>query len=245
MSYSSVVLASGPTGYWKLNEVGGAATAVDSSGNGFDATLSAVPTEGVTGLVTVGTAMTFNGSTQAGLTGRQVFLPAKNGHISLEAWIKTVSGNLQMILCADNTGFTRYFQFRMETTGVISAVLFSGGVGTSFTFSSAVNDGAVRHLLFSYDGATGHLYNNAVEDGTGIAGVSKLESGGNGTFATAIAKRSDGGGDGFFFTGTIDEPAVYENVLTQADATAHYQAGIAAQIPTVDVLVPQPIRGLR
>lgn len=219
--YKQTVLASRPTGYWTLDETSGT-TAFDSSGNGFDATLNAVPTLNVAPLITVRKAMTFNGSTQAGQTARQVFLPAFSGHISLEAWVKTVTAG-GMILCADDSSFVRFFQWAVGTT-VVELVLFSGGVGTTLDFNINVRDNVRHHLLTTYDGSVAHLYVDGVEVGTGLAAVNKLDNG-SGTFATCIAKRNSGGSDSSFYTGTLDECAVYERVLTQADATAHWLAG--------------------
>src|SRR5260221_4029901 len=48
--YSSVVLAKGPVGYWRLGEASGP-TAVDASGNGYDGTYLGNPAFGQTGAI--------------------------------------------------------------------------------------------------------------------------------------------------------------------------------------------------
>ncbi len=60
--YSSVVLAKGPVGYWRLGEASGP-TAADASGNGYDGTYLGNPAFGQTGAIVndPDTAVAFNG----------------------------------------------------------------------------------------------------------------------------------------------------------------------------------------
>src|SRR5712664_2937528 len=60
--YSSVVLAKGPVGYWRLGEAAGP-TALDASGNCYDGTYLGNPAFGQTGAIVndPDTAVAFNG----------------------------------------------------------------------------------------------------------------------------------------------------------------------------------------
>lgn len=235
MSYLSTVLADSPAGYWKLDDAAGT-TAVDSSGNGHDGTYENTPTLGVTPLITTGNAVTFNGSTQdVAIPGNAAFNPL--GAISLEAWIKTGTAAVAVILAEQTgSGGGDKFLLRLEATHTIGLTLWDNGDNAhAYAGAVVVNNNARHHVVGTYDGATMRVYIDGAADGAGLAIGMTLESA-TATFQIGVRKnnigtRSNG------FAGTIDEVAIYPTALSAARVLAHYNAGIStSQISAVDGL---------
>ncbi|MCX6510780.1 MAG: fibronectin type III domain-containing protein [Actinobacteria bacterium] len=87
--YPAAVAADSPVGYWKLDEAAGAASAVDSSGNGLNGSPTAVTFGAANSSPLGGSAATFNG------TSSQILLPRSpmfvSGPSTFEAWVNPSS----------------------------------------------------------------------------------------------------------------------------------------------------------
>ena len=95
----------------------------------------------------------------------------------------------------------------------------------------AVVTGNWHHLVAVYDGTNAYLYvNGALVAQASAAGYAPNKSG-----QLTLGARSD---ESSFFSGKVDEVAIYTNALSAADVLAHYQNGTnASPSPSYDTLV--------
>lgn len=231
MSYSSEVLADSPKVYYKLDDSSGT-TAVDAVAAN-NATYRNSPTLAQSPLITVGTAILL-----AAASSQDVAMPSSGtvgfgggGGLSVEAWIKTSqsgTGNPQ-IVCADvGSGTSRVFQLRLSTTGKLEWIVFKTTTTTGDLIGgTTINDGAVHHVVGTWDQTTAKVYVDGVSDATGLSASGTVQAG---TGAKSIGSREHGGPlvTDSFFDGIIDEVAIYRTALSAARVLAHYNAGLAA-----------------
>ena len=176
-AYSSVVLAKGPVGYWRLSETDGP-TAVDSSGRGYDGIYSGNPTFGQSGAITYApdTAVGFNGPSSMDyveiaepVDGSQAFSqPTSGAGLTVEAWMrpdvlsfagetpdvyihwvgKCVSGSGQC-----EWGFRFYSRDSITRPNRISAYIWNpdGGEGAGAYFQDELIAGAWIHIVAVYE----------------------------------------------------------------------------------------------
>jgi len=224
-SYAAVILADGPTAYYRLDDTG--TTAADSSGNALNGTVGASVTEGAASLLTSSSdaAMILPGSGgAAGLVKvPQTTLLQPTAAVSLEAWLQfgTTPANYAVAVCYGNDNnyapYDLYFvggkiraQFEL-TTGVLEV-----------TSPSALQKNTAYHVVSTYDGTTGRLYVN----GALVASVAKT-----GTLTEYLPGYGFAIGDDAAlsdppFSGVVDEVAVYAGkALSAAQVLAHYSAG--------------------
>src|SRR5215472_2077563 len=94
-SYSQVILAKGPVGYWRLGEAG-SPSAFDSSGSGSDGTYNGSPSFGIPGAIAgdPDTAVGFNGPDSGDYVevpdpASQAFSqPASGAGLTVEVWMR-------------------------------------------------------------------------------------------------------------------------------------------------------------
>lgn len=230
-SYSAAVLADTPLGFWRLDETTGALTALDSSGNGRALTVSSPPTMGVASLLTgdADACMTFAaGSSQYLNSTNTTNLPTGAAAITLECWIKIsgAPGATQFILdCGDRSVATHHLVLAITSSRTIQ--LANGA--TTIT-SAALSTGAPHHLVGTYDGTNLRLYVDGALAAGPTAATNALAYTGN---SLAVGSQS-GATPGSYFSGQIDEAAIYNTALSAARVTAHYSAGTTATT-TVDI----------
>lgn len=241
MSYASEVLSDSPVIFWQLDETSGT-TAADDSGNGYDGTYVDSPTLDVTGLISAGTAVTFDGSSQLVYYDSPISAMFGSG-LTVEAWIETttLSSDAYIVGAADPLASHNWFVMRLVSGKVACYINTSGW---TYTGSIAVNDGNAHHLAFTTDGSDLHLYIDGAEDGTGTASgaVPTYQSGISGIAlacrAIAHAFYSSG------FSGTIDEVAIYKTALSSTRIAAHYTAGTSSTT-AVSKTVALPLSALQ
>jgi len=216
-SYASVVAADSPVGWWRLGETSGT-TAANQAGGG-SGTYAGGYTLGQTSLLatdTVNKAVAFNGSSGRVTVPNAAALQLTN-HFSLEAWIKPTSlpasGSFRTVMTKAESYSLQFNGPRMEFT-----VIQSGTRRRLQAPSGAIVAGSTYHVVGTFDGTTQRLYVNGVQ-------VASAALSGSATVTTnpLIVGSWDGGSE--FFAGTIDEPAVYNAVLSAAQVAAHYRAG--------------------
>jgi hypothetical protein len=226
--YESTVLADHPLVYWKMDDLSGT-TMTDSSGNGnngsYGDSSTSSPTLNQTPLISTGRSVLLDGSTQTCAWGQTVALSSGNA-TSFEAWIKTSAntGTPEMV-CADDTGPLggRFVQFRLST-GVVQFVLFDSGGGSHIALgSTTVSDNTARHIVGTYDGTTMLVYVNGVQDGT-LTATFTLPDAASTPVVKVGARFVSGIGFSNFFTGNLDEVAIYTHALSAARVAAHYAA---------------------
>jgi hypothetical protein len=216
-SYASVVGADAPVGWWRLGETSGT-TAANQAGGSAGTYAGGVTLDQPSLLATdmVNRAVAFNGSTGRVSVSSSAALQLTN-HFSLEAWIKPTSlpssGAFRTVLTKAESYSLQFNGPRMEFT-----VIQSGTRRRLQAPSGAIVAGGTYHVVGTFDGSTQRLYVN----GTQVA--SAALTGSATTNANTLYVGSwDGASE--FFSGTIDEPAVYNVVLSASQVAAHYRAG--------------------
>ncbi|HEY5908981.1 MAG TPA: LamG-like jellyroll fold domain-containing protein [Verrucomicrobiae bacterium] len=109
----------------------------------------------------------------------------------------------------DGTGTTGGWNFR---TGD------STGYRLNFTGATPIAAGNWYHVVVTYDGTNAVMYVNARQDATAANSIYTP----NTDTALGIGARGD---KNFWYDGTVDEVAIYTNVLSAAEVQAHYENG--------------------
>ena len=200
-----------------LDEAAGATTFLDASSWGHDASCSspACPIAGVTGIH--GTSLQFDGLDDHLSLGNP---PGLNfsGNLTLEAWVRLGStAGIQDILAHGYTVDPKREVFLRVIDGSYQVGSWDG---TGYNTSYAIPAGDVEnwvHLVGAYDGVYWRLYRNGVE-------VSKsAQPHGAVQVDDAWAIGSAGNGSERFFSGRIDEAAIYPRALSANEIWLHYQ----------------------
>ncbi|HEV2331429.1 MAG TPA: LamG-like jellyroll fold domain-containing protein [Verrucomicrobiae bacterium] len=169
---------------------------------------------------------------------------------TLEGWVRPDYNSFGIILGEHagglNGGNAGGFDWLYSgTSNSFSMTVYNGnGGGNSEPKTSAsYPPGQWYHVVTTYDGTNVQYYIDGVADPmTGVNGT-------NGTYATMAPNTWDnitiacGRGYGNLFNGSIDELAVYTNLLQPSDILKHYQDGTnaAANNYMSDVLADKPL----
>lgn len=230
-AYAEVVRRDGPVGWWRLgDDTPTTDLCSDSSGNGHDGRYLGGPA--ATDSLVVGSddgAVDFDGAND-----RVVFDPAAiltTGPLSIECWVQTTmvpSGASSRIVMQRSSGHGGLapildpFALSLTTAGKPEFTVSSIGDATG---AAAINDGAVHHLVGTFDAdKVLRLY----VDGTLVdvdGPVSSLTLGATDVFGAAL--RIDYLSDPSTprFDGALDEIALYDYALDAGQVAAHYDAG--------------------
>ena len=231
--YRDAVLADAPALYWRVAEASGT-TATDSSGSSRPGTYysSTLGQESPVVSEPKDRAITVAATTRGMVTGTTSYAPPTTG-FSVEAWFKTTStaggrifgmGGSSGSTIANNATSDR--QLYLSPAG---AVVFGVGSSTRATLAStggAYNNGAWHHVVGTYDGVTMRLYVDGAPAGSRTGGVPTLTSG----FWRAGAENLSAWPTpptSSYFTGSLDELAVYPTALSAARVSAHYSAAVS------------------
>lgn len=172
------------------------------------------------------------------------------GAITLEAWIKpdatqepiarivTHGPAIPSDFNAAESGITlagslltpNEVSLRIEggTEYVVGSVDENGFHGARAPVGTDLGSGQWVHLVGLYDGATWRLFRNGVQIGSSADATGAVASV-DGDWAIG----STGAGWAENFAGVIDEVAVYGKGLSAAQVKAHYDAAVAAVVPTL------------
>lgn len=231
-TYSTAILADGPTAYYRLDDSG--TVAADSSGNGLNGSVGSSVTEAAAALLpsSADTAMTFPGlQTSAGVVKvPQSTMLQPSASVSTEFWLRfsnTPSTYAVALSYGSDSGSAPYdFWFN----GGKIAAQFTLSSGTLQVYSpTALQPNTVYYIAATYDGTTARLYVNGsqVASATQTGTITGYSSG----FGLAIG--DDAGLSDPGFSGTIDEVAVYAGkVLGASQILNHYNAGTQGTPPT-------------
>ena len=215
--YSAAVLADNPIGYWRFEEVAG--SAIDSSGNSRDGTYMNGVTPGLfPGPVGIGgTAAAFDGSTGF------VDLPGSWGgvgmtELTLEAWVNTAdppTGDFQAIIAGHDPNSFAHFQLHnVGSTGPYTDVGF-----ISAPIPAATPTGVWRHVVMTAKSGETKVYVDGAQIGATVP-----------TAFSNIAESSNvdigiGHVGTRWFSGLMDEVAIYDTALSEERVLAHLVAG--------------------
>jgi parallel beta-helix repeat protein len=221
VTYAATIALDSPSVFWRLGEANGLAGAADASGSGNTGTYTSTGVAySVAGALVndSDTAVTLDGASGAIQETSGGGAPTGLSARSLEMWFKTTTASAQPVFNYGTAGLRSQF----------SAYLFGNQVqvndGTetlTFTAASSLADGAWHHLVVTYDGATSIA---VYLDGAAVGSAQAT----SGTLATVldvtgleVGKDNAAG----FFSGTLDEAAIYGTALTPARVAAHFAAG--------------------
>jgi autotransporter-associated beta strand protein len=245
-SYQTAVLGDTPFLYYELGETSGT-TAIDAGVNGYNGTYMnspsmSSPTLGVPGDSLLGpsdTAVTFSGNLVA---GSLVQCPASAdgfgsslGTSSYEFVLKTtLTSSPEFLTGQANTGSSVSIQVILNenaggTTTANTSRLFIRGTANnlSASFTNALLfDGNYHHLVWTYNATAtpkATAYVDGVAQNVGISGTAPTAFAAFG-YPLTVATYNSRGLTNDFFTGTIDEFAIYTKVLTPAQVATHYAA---------------------
>jgi hypothetical protein len=224
--YSQFVLRDGPSAYWRLGEANGATVATDVTGfhSGSYSNYTGVELQQPGGLTNdADTASSFTGGNWVEVPYTTAALQ-HNTAFTLEAWVNPSSASgTQAILCSRNKEFSSGYELAINGT----SYRFRTGNSTSpaseiWTDLSAgtVAVGVWQHVVASFDGTTKRLYVNGVLVGSQVTTV----------LATPVPARIGAGltyltAPGNYFSGMIDDAAIYWKGLTADQIADHYLAG--------------------
>ncbi|MCY0904971.1 LamG-like jellyroll fold domain-containing protein [Arthrobacter sp. H14-L1] len=224
-AYAQGVLQDGASAYWRLGEPSGS-TAIDWAG-WSDAALGSGVTRGAAGAV-IGdsnTASSFNG-TNAGYGATQTIVQGPDT-FTTEAWFKTTSNRGGKIIgfgnsaTGDSGSYDRHVY--MDNSGKLIFGVYTGNTQT-LQSASNYNDGQWHQVVASMGSNGMSLY----IDGKRIGQRADVTSGQSYSGGWRI------GGDNLngwpsqpassYFSGDLDEVAVYPTVLSLSQVQNHYQA---------------------
>jgi RHS repeat-associated protein len=214
-AYPGTIKADTPHNYWPLDEPAG--TTIHDRGASYNLTASAGLHVGVAGGVDEPrTAGSFDGT--AANASASSAASAVTDNFSLEAWFRAdalpSSGNYAMI--AYNGTDTAGWGLALDSTGQIVARY--GGVAW-LASGAVITLGSYYYVALVRTSGTATIYAN---------GSAYTPTNSTSTPLTAGASFSIGREDataGRYFTGRIDEVAVYETALAGTRISAHYAAG--------------------
>ena len=234
-SYEATILGDHPTVYWRLDETG--ATAVDEI-SGQTAAISGGVTSIAGPLLAGNAAMHFDG------TGKIV--PTTNfrlhaGSWSVEGWFKRAA------VPGGGNDFESWWSNGHFTNGAFYLGVHAGGtaqgqwIGATPSFiDSGISGltGAWHHMVVTYDGARWRLYIDGVLR-TNDAVTAATEPWPPPQQPGCIAWEPN---RNRFWTGDVDEVAVYPTTLTDGQVAAHYAAATSL-VEEIQVFAPTIVPG--
>ncbi|MFI6796919.1 LamG-like jellyroll fold domain-containing protein [Streptosporangium canum] len=216
--YRTAVQDTDPLGYWRLGEASGSNNAADLGWGAGSAYYSGV-TLGRPGALagSTDTAVELNSSSYVELSSGT--LPRLRGQGSVELWFKTTATGRIV-----SSG-------RWSTLDPILQVGSDGKLSASYQPTASpivspavVNDGAWHHVTFTIAGDKQTLYLDGASVGTLTQPATNDDRG-----TTRI-----GGG----LAGLVDELAVYDRPLTEAEVSAHFAARAEAPNKLAKITLP-------
>lgn len=229
--YASAILAADPVAYWRLDALSGLLDGSDVSGNAFDSTVlggAAGLTEGLFGAAAAGMGSYLQAPEITALSGSKA--------VSLEAWIKldaplgAISESFAGIYDSREDNYVMYLdrgngelRFKVTTTSN-----YAERPGTS-AYIVNKKQGEWIHVVGMLDpddaaGASAKIYVDGVlrDRHTAVALDSTVR---DGQFAAIGADWNAGSPNRLFNTGYIDQVAVYDHALSEAEIRTHYELG--------------------
>lgn len=220
--YRKLVLADTPVAYWRLGETSGT-TANDISGNGRHGTYQGGVTLGQPGaLVGDGDAAAwFDGVDDAvSVSNNTAFNFTATQDFSVECWLRgtwTQHGTLIEKWSGDGS---YPFAVRVSDTGLVGCVRYDGTNNPGVSSPFALNDNQWHHLVFLKRLSNLLLY----IDGQQVATTTDTTTGD--TTNTSNLYFGKRGNNVVFYTGLLDEVAIYNYALSAEQVAAHYAAGV-------------------
>jgi len=223
--YRSLILADGPVAYWRLGEASGT-SAADETGNGHTGTYHGAATLGQSGLIagdpTTSVLLSYTSPGWISAPANAAF--DLTGDFTLECWIKAVyaGGDSYPMLITKSVGdgsVTNNFEWRGDIGSHVRFIQKTAS-GWQAVDSSYIWTGDVTYLAVRKVGTTITHWRNGVANGTGTisaTGVSTTST------DVLLGARDDGA---YNWSGYMQEAAIYNYGLSDAQLLSHYNAGI-------------------
>jgi hypothetical protein len=192
-SVYTVAVSLTPEGYWQLADAAGSSTAVDSSGNGYNGTVSGEAMFGQAGPLQGGTAASFDGSTGSISTELNFF--SSWSALSLAAFVRVASGASGTLGVVGNSTAGMSL---LSSGGKLAIQLSIGGSSVTIPSSATWADDTWHFVAITWDGSTAYGYLDPAY-GDPPTGSSALSA----TLATSTSGISIGSVGGNFFTGGL------------------------------------------
>jgi hypothetical protein len=224
----------GCVAYYTLNEASG--DALDSVA-GNDGTPSGV-TYGATGKI--GDAYTFDGVNDYVDIDAALTPLASTTEGTWSAWVKPTDGTpaaTNTIIAFGDTSANEFARLEIPTSGILRMFVRKAAV-TQFVLesdSAVFSDGVWTHAAFVTDGVSGVLY----VDGVAIAQTFTVTTDKTGWISDLTGidnvrigdRNSNTAGETTFFSGEIDEVALFDTALSAAQITELYNSGTGKTYP--------------
>jgi hypothetical protein len=214
--YAAEVLADGPVAYWRLDDTD-PTSLYDRGPNGYHGHYEGAVELGEPEIFpgAQGRSVRFGGgSGDLAVVGGDVLDFAGTVPLSIELWVRPgdIAGSLVSKATYDGTDYQGWLLvLRQENT---PDFMLSETVGAP----SQVSNEAFTHVVGTYDGTTGRVY----QDGTEIVARSLVSVLPDTTEPIRIGSHPSWGS----FDGWIDEIALYDKALPPDRVKAHYQAAV-------------------
>lgn len=215
-TYPNTVLANNPVSYLRFEETSG--TVADDQASATNGTYNGSPTLNQTGMIANSVCPFFDG------VDDYVSVPTRANldigtNLSMECWFNATSYPVSFprLICKGSVSTTGY-QMLVDANaagGPKLSIQLQGLSQQSFASTGTVPVGTTFHAVATYDGSNVRIYLNGALDSTHAA---------TGTI-TAVADPLQFGrrGDGTaYWHGYIDEPVVYNSVLSGTDVSNRY-----------------------
>lgn len=220
------MLADNPLAYWRMNEASTPGTCADSSPNGrtltrFFGSLDSTPS----GLADGVSALQFSGSTALGPTSST--FAYTNGDLTIEAWVKTTGTGDMSIVSLDDIGaapgsaqraYNLYFH-----AGSITFMSFTTAGGYPYIATPGTyNDGNWHHVVATRIGLVLSIW---------VDGALRVTTTATGTWVTPsgidlfVGSTRHSGGSNYYWSGALDEVAMYGYGLSPSRIAARYAVG--------------------
>ena len=237
-AYRREVLADNPRAYYRLGELVGT-TAADETGVNPGMYVNGVALGQAGGLGTsVNTAATFDGINDYVTAPNSSSLNITTA-VTVEAWAKrTRSGVWQVVVSKPGDGQSKNENYSIWFNTLDKPVAFFGNGTTFARVDGPVLDSNWHYLAATYDNATARIY----VDGTLRASTSSTVALTANSLPLNIGRSNT---NTFFYTGSIDEVAVYGTALSGGRIQAHYDAAMTFDATAPVVTLTAPANGLR
>ncbi|MCP3973399.1 MAG: hypothetical protein GY720_02770, partial [bacterium] len=235
--YRDVVLGDGASVHWRLGEASGTAVIDELGGN--NNTYMGSPTLGTTPLISdADTAASFDGINDTIHLVNSVELNQASPALTktIELWFNADDVAARQVLLEQGSisrGLNIYLMNGQIHTGAYNTSSSGGDTPWGPVFlSSPVVAGATYHVVMVFDQPTNtfSLYVNGALADSDSGGIGQLYPHGRSAIASQWdwARYHDGArfGDQYYFSGTLDEIAVYPSALSSGDISTHYLAGL-------------------
>ena len=221
--YSAAVLASGPTGYWRLGDSG--VQAVDAGRVALHGSYVGSPARGVPGALVgdANTAVDFPALAAAVTVPDNALLDLGNAPFSYELWFaldETLGSTDQMLL---NRGTNAP---NIALDGATKRLMLTkGGVGPLFMGSSVIAANSAWHHVVITRSAAGAGNTQIYLDGVAqtVTPISAATTYANNNEVLTFGRKNIGPVERW--GGKLDEIAIYRRVLSASEVASHYSAG--------------------